>query len=1421
MMKATHPPQTQVIKARLARQASGQAMVEYIIIGSLVILALVAILSTVAPVIAGIFDNTIGAFDPDSTPVDPAQRDTVLTLVASYTPGTGSITTPPAPGTVNHPPSANNDAASTDQNVAVNVFVLNNDFDPDGDSLTIVAVDSPTGEGGTATLNDNGTPANPSDDFISYTPPANFIGVDTFTYTVNDGQGGSDSAAVLVEILDPFRVEPTPAPSPTPFDVVHDAPYYDGIRNPDWWRQNQGDVFLGYEDWQVSWFTWDGATVADVDAAMNGIPACTTTQPYSEDINFFWNSGGPTPGGACPGDPWRTDYFAARWMRTFGVAEDVTVELTTIANEGIEVFIDDVRVDAISAWDLVSATQYRSTEYTFTGGVEHTIIVKFFEHTMTAAVSFLIQDGSNPDLGQCAWTISAEQTHSDPYALSDSPGREYANNSLCYVALRGAVKLATLTDVPRMTFWESYSLNTYDSAWLQIREYGAGGPWYQQLLHRGQIAELAWTRREIDLTAFGSYNADTGQPATIDWTGKTIEFRFLLESDNSNTADGWWIDDVNVDADVVKIYTVGFEDDMESGNEDWLPGGSWLVSSEKVRSGRAAWSDSPNLSYPANVSATLQLDGVVNLTDPASIDPELVFYHAWDLGEGDSLFVEVSSDGVDWTSLTPNRPGGALVTGSTNLAFVREAISLHSTENPYQDSVFFLRFRLQSDASSEGNGWWIDDLVLQNRDNTALPYPFFDDMENGGDNWLADDGWAIAPEAAYRGGAGWTDSPVANYNPQTEVSLRTTAVFDLSSGAATNPELSFWHRQDLGAGDSFSAEASTDDGASWQPLWMFAYDASTAAHPAAPGTPLYEFNQQLGWEYTSVNLSAYVGARFLLRFRLNALDDTGVGDGVWIDDVRLAEHVETPHSVPFVDNMEGSTNWRTGGTWALSNETSHSGVYAFSDSPAAFYTDQTWSVLELSQPVDLTTLSATDFPVLYWWDRFSLDQADYARVQITTWEGPTWSDWSPWQEVYQQYFTTTLSWDRRQVDLRSYAGQKIRIRFVLDALQNTLTGDGWWIDDVTIQPYAPTVVPFTSFMADATDLSGWSTDGSWGLDSIIPLWGTNAETLGTGVWDTTFYDLRQYTTKQDAFCGGSTDAERAANALSGIGFAGLGTNGQACDGPTTTFTPAATATGAQGIAEIAFNCGLGSSPNPNGTCSTTSWKADHDHMAIGFTRNFTVALGGYYEFSLVHDDGVRLFLDDPTHTSPYIDRWTDVGSVASHTVSLFLTTGPHTLEIWYYENASNATLQLESARPNFSFHDSPGPGVPYGHQFNAALTMDGSLLDLSGASNPTLSWYEMVDLANYDCIVAEVSLPYAAFDRWFEVYRLCGAAEAPGGTQTATIRGPIETALGLTPGTLNFDGVQLALRFRLDARLDSAVGDGWWIDNIAVIEPTP
>lgn len=93
-------------------------------------------------------------------------------------------------GPANRPPLAVNDAFVVAGSSANNLLdVLKNDSDPDGDALSITAVQAPAH--GTASVNAGK---------VSYAPTPGYAGTDSFTYTIADGKGGSATAVVTVTV---------------------------------------------------------------------------------------------------------------------------------------------------------------------------------------------------------------------------------------------------------------------------------------------------------------------------------------------------------------------------------------------------------------------------------------------------------------------------------------------------------------------------------------------------------------------------------------------------------------------------------------------------------------------------------------------------------------------------------------------------------------------------------------------------------------------------------------------------------------------------------------------------------------------------------------------------------------------------------------------------------------------------------------------------------------------------------------------------------------------------------------------------------------------------------------------------------------------------------------------------------------------
>jgi large repetitive protein len=121
-------------------------------------------------------------------------------------------------GAVNDPPVAIADMASTAFETAVDIDVLANDSDPDGDALSVTSASG--ADNGTVSVNADGT--------VHYVPNAGFQGMDDFVYTIADPNGGTAGATVVVAVGVP------PAGGDADGDQVPDASdNCPGVANPD------------------------------------------------------------------------------------------------------------------------------------------------------------------------------------------------------------------------------------------------------------------------------------------------------------------------------------------------------------------------------------------------------------------------------------------------------------------------------------------------------------------------------------------------------------------------------------------------------------------------------------------------------------------------------------------------------------------------------------------------------------------------------------------------------------------------------------------------------------------------------------------------------------------------------------------------------------------------------------------------------------------------------------------------------------------------------------------------------------------------------------------------------------------------------------------------------------------------------------
>jgi hypothetical protein len=132
------------------------------------------------------------------------------------------------------------------------------------------------------------------------------------------------------------------------------------------------------------------------------------------------------------------------------------------------------------------------------------------------------------------WNLTTAKSHSATHCLTDSPDGNYAAGASMVVSMTKSFDLSTAT-APVLTFWNTGNYNPGNPGTNTTYSYihvstNAGLTW-TQLWNRNNWGLSNWFQELIDFSAY---------------VGKTgIKLRFTL-STSSYTADGWYIDDIEV-----------------------------------------------------------------------------------------------------------------------------------------------------------------------------------------------------------------------------------------------------------------------------------------------------------------------------------------------------------------------------------------------------------------------------------------------------------------------------------------------------------------------------------------------------------------------------------------------------------------------------------------------------------------------------------------------------------------------------------------------------------------------------------------------------------------------------------------------------------------------------------------------------------
>lgn len=708
----------------------------------------------------------------------------------------------------------------------------------------------------------------------------------------------------------------------------------------------------------------------------------------------------------------------------------------------------------------------------------------------------------------------------------------------------------------------------------------------------------------------------------------------------------------------------------------------------------------------------------------------------------------------------------------------------------------------------------------------------------------------------------YTDSPGGNYPTNTTLSLELRSYIDLMRDTpgnteparlpASEPLLTFWHRRQVGNNVILRVEMQNRQSSIWWNIWEY----NSATHATT-------LRRQDAWERIEINLrTALEGVTgktwaqiadnidgFVndddIRIRFSFVTDGASQDGVYLDEISIANAnyrnwrlwpIGSGGEGMFVENVESLTGpfdlglptwaerWRRGGIWSATTARPRNGSLSFDVGPgAAEYIPRARQVLELTPVIDLTNTPATDPVYLHFWMTYDIGASPHQlRVEVSQADSSTtqyynktggWTEWTPRAyTIGGQNNATSLgdnvrvdSWGRGQVDLTSFRGSRIRVRFILDTANNDADRD-IYIDLISVT-HGRRNIPLP-FIDETSTTTNWVLEGNWGLtQQFFTGVGSSADDLGGNQWVGWLYDCQNLIPIGGSGCGTSNATTIVTNYPTNPPLVNCAVQNLNPNFPV----------GPDCRDDINFFGGRFIPASPNNF---------DDGFVARYTRQVVLQPGATYIVRTVSDDGIRVWIDNVAGTtvSPFgggprgriIDNWTD-HSPTVDTAVITVTSGvpiTRTISVEFYENTGGEVLSVAISRFNYSFTDSPNTGslttwttVNSLQRGDSAMILDG-FFNFTGRANPTLTYQTLYTLGSQTTLRVETSTDGGM--TWVERDTIWA-----GSTRTLTagwqLRSVNLSAIGNQPN--------VQIRFRLDARGATTAGevsDGIYIADIRV-----
>jgi hypothetical protein len=354
---------------------------------------------------------------------------------------------------------------------------------------------------------------------------------------------------------------------------------------------------------------------------------------------------------------------------------------------------------------------------------------------------------------------AAPQPHSGNQIAGTFLGGNYPAQTSS-ILISPPIRLPLAAEEPRLSFWSWHQFGGSSKGELIARRIGES--WSDPLLNVSGESR-AWTKSTVLLQ---------------DFAGEEIEFGYRIQSDNS-TGLGWYLDDMNIETG---RSTIPNPETFEQGLSHWaVDGGNWEVG-QPSGSPQPFQGDSVAgtiLAGNYGINANSQLISPSFRVPATQFAPRIRFWHWRNLGAGDSVTLQI----ITTDTVLPQSSN--IFTGSSQDDWLNGFQSLAA----FAGQEIRLAFHLQSNASDQGRGFYVDNIHLETNIIAANTVP--DIVIDEGQPVLQDVGTLSAP---YRLevtsiGATWL-SPFEDslpLPPHPDSASATLGLFNWQTGEAHGP----------------------------------------------------------------------------------------------------------------------------------------------------------------------------------------------------------------------------------------------------------------------------------------------------------------------------------------------------------------------------------------------------------------------------------------------------------------------------------------------------------------------------------------------------------------------------------------------------------------------------------------------------------